>query len=236
MESARSAANRGIDAISGAGSCRVAMWLLDVRPGPSPEHDRAADALVEALGDPLDPLGGGIERGRDRRLGGLAAVGGDDARLLQTAELGFEPADVLLGLAEFVADGQGRHDQEPIVADFPKTAAQLLDLTVEFTGQSLEMALLPVLAGHTILATIDGDGHMRTDDLSRRDKRPGLDLEVVAVTGHGFEWPSGWCRWRRRADGRLPDSCFRARAHAQLEHRDRPQAVSDPCRVPGAGF
>src|SRR5262245_21400478 len=123
----------------------------------SADNDRGADALVETFGDPLDALGGGVEGRRHGGLGRLAAIGRRHPGLLQAGQLGLEPAHALAGLVELVADRQRRHDQEAIVADLAKAAAQLLDMAVELVGQALEMALLSILAGHTILAAIDGD-------------------------------------------------------------------------------
>src|SRR5262249_9108898 len=148
----------------------------------SADDDRAADALVEALGDPLDALRGRVEGHRHGGLGRLAAIGRRHPGVLQAGQLGLQPAHALAGLIEPAADGPRRHGQEAIVADLAKAVAQLLDVAVELVGQALEMALLPILAGHTILAAIDGDGHVRHDALSRRRIRPRLDLKVIAVT------------------------------------------------------
>ena len=49
----------------------------------APRDAVAAAGLVELLGDDLDALGGGGERGRHRGLHGLGLIGGGDAGLLQ---------------------------------------------------------------------------------------------------------------------------------------------------------
>src|SRR5262249_55998196 len=104
----------------------------------------------------------------------------------RAGRLGLGPAHALAGLVELVADRQRRHDQEAIVADLAKAAAQLLDTAVELVGQALEMALLSILASHTILAAIDGDGHVRHDALSHRPLKPPLLPPVFTSSSHSL--------------------------------------------------
>src|SRR5713226_7272720 len=90
----------------------------------SPHRDAAlGDRLVELLGDHLDALGRRIERGGNRRLRRLGAVGGIDARILQRRELGLDPLHFLLGLRQFVGKRERGHDREPGIADLPEAGA-----------------------------------------------------------------------------------------------------------------
>src|SRR5262249_16089140 len=137
----------------------------------SAEGDAAAEALVEAPGDALDPLGGRVERSDHRHLRGLRAAGRADPRVLQPVQLRLEPANALHGLTQCVPGPQRRHDAEPIVPDLAETSTQLLHAAIELGGKALEMRFLPVLAGHAVLAAIDGDGRVRHDGLLVRVKR-----------------------------------------------------------------
>ncbi len=84
----------------------------------------AADALIEFLGDAFDALGGGGERGGDRGLRALGAIGGGDARLLRPRHLLLEALEAFAHLGEFVGDGERRHHGEPVIADLAEFGAQ----------------------------------------------------------------------------------------------------------------
>src|SRR5690242_8475190 len=118
-------------------------------------------ATIERLGELLDALGRRVERGRDRVLGHLDAIGRDGACVLQRRELILDAAQLSALLAQFVGDGQRRHDGEPHVADLAEVAAELLDALVEILGKPGEVLLLPVIAGHPVVPAVDADGHRR---------------------------------------------------------------------------
>src|SRR5437016_3861693 len=74
--------------------------LDDVSADP---HARPA-ALVEAARHVLDPLRGGIERGRDRGLRRVRALAGRDARILQRGQFLFQPPHALCRFAQLLPD------------------------------------------------------------------------------------------------------------------------------------
>jgi hypothetical protein len=134
-------------------------------PNGLSDGDTFTETLVETPGDVLDPLGRGIQGRYHRCLGGLAAVGRSHARILQPGQLALQPQNLLSDLAQFVAQGQRRHDQQATVADFTEASAQLGDALIEIGRETLQMPFLSILACHAVLATRDGDGDMRHDDL-----------------------------------------------------------------------
>jgi len=85
--------------------------------------------------------------------------------ILQPGEFALEPQDLLPDLAQLIAQGQRRHDQQATVADCAEACAQLRTALIEIGSESLQMPFLPILACHAVLATRDGDSHMRHDDL-----------------------------------------------------------------------
>src|SRR5262249_3861993 len=125
--------------------------------------DRWAATDIERARQPLDAVGGGMERGRDRGLGRLGAVGCNNARILQGRQLVLGAAELLALLAQLVRDREGRHDGEPAVADLAEGIASRLDAQVEILRQPPQMFLLPVLARHPVLASVDADGYLPHD-------------------------------------------------------------------------
>src|SRR5215475_8628897 len=125
--------------------------------GPLPDRDPAADGAIEHLRGPLDALGGGIERVRDRGLGLTRAVDGGDADVAEVGELLLEIADARIGIEQLVAGRKRRHHGEALVADLAEFAAELLDARFKTLGELEETHLLSLLAGHAVLPAIDGD-------------------------------------------------------------------------------
>src|SRR5579871_3885606 len=123
----------------------------------SPDRDAAADGAVQDLRGALDPLGGGIERVGDGGLRRLGAIDRGDADIAQGHKLRLERADTLTGVLQLVAHGERRHHGEPGIADFAEAAAQLFDPGLEIFGGPQQPHLLPFLAGHAVLAAVDGD-------------------------------------------------------------------------------
>src|SRR5262245_56546278 len=96
-------------------------------PSPEPgstDGDLAAEALVEAAGDTVDALGGRVEGRRHGGLARLAAIGRGHAGIAEARQLALETTDPTLHLAQLIADGQRRHDQEPVIADLAEICPQ----------------------------------------------------------------------------------------------------------------
>src|SRR6266849_3591643 len=108
----------------------------------------------------FDALGRGSEGRRNIRFYRLRAIRSGGARVLQGGELGLDPMHALALLRQFVAEDKRRHDGEPRIPDFPKSAAQIRDALIEIVGQSRQMMFLAVVARHAILAAVDGDAHV----------------------------------------------------------------------------
>src|SRR5581483_9810664 len=106
----------------------------------------AVDTLVELLSDDLDALGGGAERGRDRGLRRLAAIGRNHAGVLQGRKFLLQALESLPRLGELVRDGQRGHHGQSGIADLAEFAAQSADAHVEIARKLDEVAFLAVLA------------------------------------------------------------------------------------------
>src|ERR1019366_3059529 len=112
-----------------------------------PDRHAVAEALIELLGDALDPLGRRVEGVNHRARGRLGAVGGDYTGILQRVALLLQAADLARGFRQFVGHNKRRHHRETCVADLAEFLAQFLDPPVEILGKRKQMLLLPVLAG-----------------------------------------------------------------------------------------
>ena len=61
------------------------------------------------------------------------------------------------GIEQFVAHRQRRHHREACVADLAELAAQILNPRFKTLGELQKPHLLPLLAGHPVLPSVDGD-------------------------------------------------------------------------------
>src|SRR5262249_13382743 len=174
------------------------------------------ETLVQALGDPLDPLGRRIERGGDCRLRHLRALDGRLAGVVHPGKLLLELAHALAGLDQLVGDHDRRHHQKSCIADLPEPGAQLFDAVVEILGEAKQVRLLPLLAGHAVLAAVDGYADMGHGTLRAAGRGEGRRIRIGA--GHGqrscassTERIPSMARSSRRAISRLVASSARRR-------------------------
>ena len=63
----------------------------------------------------------------------------------------------VVGVEQFVADGQRRHHGEARIADLAELAAQRFDARFQALGEFEQPHFLPFLAGHAVLPAVDGD-------------------------------------------------------------------------------
>ena len=105
----------------------------------------------------LDPLGSRRERGRDRRLRDLRALGGDDPCLLGGRDLLLQAADLGSRFGEFVSDSDRRHDGEPHIAHFAELCPHPLDALAESARKPEQVIFLAVETSHPVLMAVDGD-------------------------------------------------------------------------------
>src|SRR5439155_19547500 len=129
---------------------------------------RAADGLVQLPGEAFDAFSRRVEGGDDGRVGGLRAIDGDRARVLQRRDVLLQRSQFFCRLRKLIRHGERRHDREPRVADLAELAAQLDDAIVELLGELHQVAFLTVLAGHAELAAVDGDVDLGHVALSHR--------------------------------------------------------------------
>src|SRR6266576_2226132 len=120
-------------------------------------RDAAADGAVEHLRGLLDPVGGGVQRIGDRGLRCLGAIRRARAHIAQLAEFLFEAADAIDSVEQFVAHRQRRHHGEARIADLAELAAQILNPRFKTLGELQKAHLLPLLAGHPVFPSVDGD-------------------------------------------------------------------------------
>ena len=127
----------------------------------STKSDATAQRGVELLGDAFEPLGGRVECVSDGCGSFLGAVRGCDACILHRDKLFFQPVDALHRFRQFIGDSERRHHGEADITDLAEFLAQLDEARVEMLRQLLEMLFLPVLAGETKLAAVDGGADCR---------------------------------------------------------------------------
>src|SRR5579871_3611147 len=147
--------SEAISGVTGCPACRLRSCGLQFHY--LPDRDAAADGAVQDLRRALEPLGRGVERIGDRRLGLARTVDGGNADVTQGRNLLLEIADACIGVEQLVAGGERRHHGEALVADLAEFAAELLDTRLEILGELEQAHFLPLLAGHAVLPAVDGD-------------------------------------------------------------------------------
>jgi hypothetical protein len=119
-----------------------------------------ARRVIQTLRNLLNALGCRIKNGGDRDLRCLRAIGGGNARVLNSGEFLLQPSYVFGTFGEFVSNRQRGHHGEPHVADLSELRPQFTNPQLEILSELHQVVLLAVLARHTVLATVYGDAHL----------------------------------------------------------------------------
>src|SRR5215469_12784413 len=81
-------------------------------------------------------------------------------RVKQCCHILLQAAQLAGSVRQLVRDRERSHHGEPGVADLAEGGAQAVDPLIEILGETLQVILLAVLAGHTELTAVDRNGDL----------------------------------------------------------------------------